>query len=1046
MYIYVLNKMIPFLCSFGYAVQVFLLLLLVCLSPSIFGKQFIMSISALPTDPVSLTGPEVCAELDVDPSVGLSSEEAAKRAEHFGRNELPVEPPTPFWQLVLAQFEDTLVRILLVAATVSFGMALVENNAADFVEPFIILLILTLNAIVGVWQENRAEGAIDALKTLVPAAAVVIRDAQISTIRAEDLVPGDIVEVSVGNRVPADIRVLRLDSTTLRADQSILNGESEESMKQVEAIPGAREPFPANMIYSGTAIVYGKARGVVVRTGSSTEIGSIERDVRDQDDVKTPLQLKLDEFGVLLSKVIGYICLSVFVINMVHWYRTHTPADNEPWYERYVEPTVHCLKVAVALAVAAIPEGLPAVVTTCLALGTRRMARVNALVRDLPSVETLGRCTVICSDKTGTLTTNMMSVLEVVTFGKDGSLNVFDIQDSKYNIVPDTVQCGNEPVSNSVSLDVALDTTAMIAVLCNDASLARNAKTGSVEKTGESTEAALLVMSEKLACESARAPLTVDEYRKAKERLWSRDATLEFTRSRKSMSVCCSSRTNPKTSHLFVKGAPEEILRRSTRVLLENGRAVDLSPALRKRINEEIDRMTSSEGALRCIGFAFRPIGPAKTLDLSDPNEFETIETDLTFCGVCGMQDPPRDEVFEAIAKCHTAGIRVIAITGDKKETAEAICRKIGLLDGSPDGVSFTGHEFDAMTPAQKKKAVSEGVLFSRTDPSHKMQLVQLLQEQKLICAMTGDGVNDSPALKRADIGIAMGSGTEVAKAASKMVLADDNFATVVKAVREGRSIFNNTKQFIRYLISSNIGEVVCVLMTGLLGIPEALSPIQLLWVNLVTDGLPATALGFNAPDPDIMEQPPRSVDEPIVNGWLFLRYMVVGSYVGLATVGGFLWWFLTNGFTWSDLSHFTTCSDLADPKCATLADPETARAIALSILVVVEMLNAVNALSENQSLVVTRPSTNVWLIIAIASSVVLHLMIMYVPFFAKLFNITPLGVDPAAARSAAPWSILTPTDFTEWRVVLAFSIPVIFIDELLKLVSRRIAARQSKM
>ncbi|CAJ1016328.1 Cation transporter/ATPase, N-terminus/E1-E2 ATPase/haloacid dehalogenase-like hydrolase [Leishmania utingensis] len=997
----------------------------------------------LPDNPASMDGGLICSLLEVKEACGLDKDEADRRLQVFGKNAFPVEASTPLWKLVVGQFEDTLVRILLLAAFVSFCMAFLEDNRVDFVEPFIILLILTLNAIVGIWQEDRAEKAIESLKELAPDTAAVVRDGVTQTILAENLVPGDIVEVAVGDRVAADIRLLTLESTALRVDQSILNGESVEAVKQVKSVCSKRDRFPSSMVYRGTAVVYGKARGVVVRTGTSTEMGCIECSVREQEERKTPLQLKLDEFGALLSTTIGYICLFVFVVNLLRWFKTHAPTTEESWFECYIQPSVHSLKLAVALAVAAIPEGLPAVVTTCLALGARKMAGHNAFVRDLPSVETLGRCTVICSDKTGTLTTNMMSVSEVVTMESSGITREYSIADSRLNIVAAAVSRNGAPAGDVVGDDAALDMVATIATLCNDASLMCNKLSAEVEKVGDATEAALLAMSEKLYHSAAQngvdgPHLPVDRCRSLKKHLWFKERTLEFTRSRKSMSVCCTSVADARVHSLFLKGAPEEVLKRCTRIMCKDGRIVPLTPKILSIVTTKVNRMSGMEDALRCIAFAFRPIPDPKQLDLSDPAKFEAIETDLTFVGVCGMLDPPRREVTEAITKCHTAGIRVIVITGDKKETAEAVCRRIGLMPCEPrEGLSFTGYELDQMTPAQKRAAVRNAVLFSRTDPSHKMQLVNLLQEQKFICAMTGDGVNDSPALKKADIGIAMGSGTEVAKAASKMVLADDNFATVVKAVREGRTIFNNTKQFIRYLISSNIGEVACVLATGLFGLPEALSPIQLLWVNLVTDGLPATALGLNAADPDIMEQAPRRVDEPIVDGWLFFRYMVVGVYVGLATVAGFIWWFLTNGFTLADLASFTTCTNRSNAKCAVLANPQTARAIALSILVVVEMLNALNALSENQSLVVIRPSTNKWLVVAICSSIALHLTIMYIPFFARLFGITPLGVDADVVASADLWDVLVPTDFTDWKTVLVLSTPVIFIDELLKFFSR---------
>jgi Ca2+ transporting ATPase len=465
-----------------------------------------------------------------------------------------------------------------------------------------------------------------------------------------------------------------------------------------------------------------------------------------------------------------------------------------------------------------------------------------------------------------------------------------------------------------------------------------------------------------------------------------------------------------------------------------------LTAAKREAILAEVRSMGSNESALRCLGFAFVTTQAADKLQASDPSHFAKLESKMTFCGVAGMLDPPRIEVRDAIHDCATAGIRVIVITGDNKDTAIAICRKIGIFADGEDAnaMSFTGDEFDRMTLEEKRRSVHVARLFARTDPSHKMALVTLLQEANLICAMTGDGVNDAPALKKADIGIAMGTGTEVAKSASKMVLADDNFATVVKAVAEGRAIYNNTKQFIRYLISSNIGEVVCILATGLCGIPDALEPVQLLWVNLVTDGLPATALGFNPPDPDIMEQPPRAVDEPIVNRWLLIRYMIVGTYVGLATCGGFFWWFLANGFTMSDLMDYHHCLHVTAAQCETLHHPYVARGIALSILVVVEMFNALNALSENQSLTRLRPTANPWLLLAITSSMSLHFLIMYVPALAKIFEIAPLGVDAATVAAAKPWSVVIPTSFVEWKAVLVFSIPVLFLDELIKFVARR--------
>lgn len=444
---------------------------------------------------------------------------------------------------------------------------------------------------------------------------------------------------------------------------------------------------------------------------------------------------------------------------------------------------------------------------------------------------------------------------------------------------------------------------AMICSLCNDARVSYNQINQTYANLGEPTEAALQVLVEKLGTSNAtfndnldnllpqdRVMACNDYFRKEYKRL----ATLEFTRDRKSMSVIVNDAAAQQNS-LLVKGAPESILERCTKIRVgDNSKSIQLTPEMRKKINSKIDAYGSRE-ALRCIAIAKVENVDVASMDLKDQSQFAQYENDMVFIGLVGMMDPPREEVKESIIKCKTAGIRVIVITGDNKNTAESICRQIGVFQENEDvsNKSYTGREFDALSQKEKIEAVQRASLFSRTEPAHKQQLVDLLQSLGEIVAMTGDGVNDAPALKKADIGIAMGTGTDVAKLAADMVLADDNFATIEKAVEEGRSIYDNTKQFIRYLISSNIGEVVSIFLTVLLGLPEALIPVQLLWVNLVTDGLPATALGFNVADPDIMRRPPRKGNDPLVGKWLFFRYMVVGIYVGCATVFGYVWWFM---------------------------------------------------------------------------------------------------------------------------------------------------------
>jgi P-type Ca2+ transporter type 2A len=616
------------------------------------------------------------------------------------------------------------------------------------------------------------------------------------------------------------------------------------------------------------------------------------------------------------TQVIGVICVAVWVVNIRHF-------DDEAHGGEWFRGAIYYFKIAVALAVAAIPEGLPAVITTCLALGSVRMAKKNAIVRVLPAVETLGCTSVICSDKTGTLTTNRMCVQKLFYVreapkGRPAEYVEFDITGTTFEPTGDFSVAGKrtEPPRNEA---VVADILA-VGSMCNESSLEYDAATKSFRKIGEATEAALKVLVEKIGHPSVagRALSEADRACASSEaiaRIYERKRLLEFSRDRKSMSVYVINKADNKP-RMFVKGAPEEILKRCKFVRTNSGRC-ELTADIRHHIDERLKAYGSGQDALRCLALAVvdEPVN-LKDMDMTDSTKFVNYEQNMTFVGVVGMLDPPRPEVRQAMAKCKEAGIRVIVITGDNKTTAEAICRRIGVFEEGEDltGKSFTGRELDDLTPEQQRAAVKHAALFSRVEPSHKSRLVDLLQAQGEISAMTGDGVNDAPALKKADIGIAMGSGTAVAKSASKMVLADDNFSTIVSAVEEGRAIFNNTKQFIRYLISSNIGEVVCIFLSAALGLPEALVPVQLLWVNLVTDGLPATALSFNPGDLDIMQQPPRRHDEPIVNGWLFLRYLLIGGYVGLATVAGSVWWFMyaPDGphLTFSVLTNHLDCTE----------------------------------------------------------------------------------------------------------------------------------------
>merc|ERR1719228_869752 len=584
-------------------------------------------------------------------------------------------------------------------------------------------------------------------------------------------------------------------SPTLRIAQSLLTGESVSVIKHNDPVPDPRavNQDKKNMLFSGTNIASGKAIGVVISTGQTTEIGKIRDQMAETEDEKTPLQVKLDEFGEQLSKVITLICIAVWAINIGHF---NDPVHGGSW----IKGAVYYFKIAVALAVAAIPEGLPAVITTCLALGTRRMATKNAIVRSLPSVETLGCTSVICSDKTGTLTTNMMSICKMFIYKSDTEIEEFEISGSTYEPTGDVFQGGKKIAGANY---VALEEIATVGLMCNDSAIDFNEYKNAFEKVGEATETALIVLAEKVNpydCDKRGGRLeSAKAVRKDMESKWKKNFTLEFSRDRKSVSSYCTPKKPTRLgagAKIFVKGAPEGVLDRCTfyRVGTEK---VPMTPAIKQRILDTAVAYGTGRDTLRCLALATAdsPMSP-KDMDLENSTKFVQYETNLTFVGVVGMLDPPRLEVKPSIALCREAGIRVIMITGDNKNTAEAICKRIGIFgeDENTDGQAYSGREFDELSPSEQKNAVANARMFARVEPFHKSKIVEYLQSMKEVSAMTGDGVNDAPALKKAEIGIAMGSGTAVAKSASEMVLADDNFASIVAAVEEGRAIYNNMK------------------------------------------------------------------------------------------------------------------------------------------------------------------------------------------------------------------------------------------------------------
>lgn len=1056
----------------------------------------------------AMTPDQVLGQLNVTVDVGLDAAVARERLAQFGPNELTSSPRPSLMKLIIQQFEDRLVQILLGVAVCSAVLSIWEDDPTAFFEPLVILAILAINAAVGVWQGRSAEGALEALKRLQSAYAVVLRQGEWkSEVPARDLVPGDIVFIRVGDKVPADCRLLRLLSSTMNVDEGSLTGESVTVSKSVDPVePNAPIQGKTNMVFAGTMVTVGNAYAVVTATSMNTEIGKIQQGVQQakEEEVKTPLGQKLDEFGEQLSVIIGAVCLGVWLVNI--------PRFSAPAFGGQLQGALHYAKVAVALGVAAIPEGLPAVITLCLSLGTRRMAARNVIVRKLPSVETLGCTTVICTDKTGTLTTNQMTANALVHVTSEfpendigarrrkrkAALKEHKVEGVSYSTQGAVLGLEQEDMLTSAGLVQLKE----CAALCNDATILYDAAEHQFKHTGEPTEAALKVLAEKMTtAELGGAPNSATLFvNPAKQggsdgkdgkgasssgaaaqrptgvlcsdtllsKKWSRVATLEFNRDRKSMSVLVRRQPdNNGEARLYVKGAPEMLLRRCTKVLLPSGAAVPLTDEFREIIQRKVTEM--AKRPLRCMGLAvkhdhdlpsqirkYNGEGDVPSM-LADPSRFKTVESQLTFLGLVGIKDPARPEVADAITKCKEAGIRVIMITGDSKATAVAIAHDVNVFEGdksaanNPHAVAnaFTGAEFfSGMTEGEQMAKLSEGqnLVFCRTEPMDKQKLVRMLQRLGDCPAMTGDGVNDAPALQQAAIGVAMGiTGTEVSKEAADMILADDNFATIVAAVEEGRCIYNNMQAFICFLISCNFGEIATVFFATLLGLPEPLTPLQLLWVNLVTDGPPATALGFNPPDPDAMSKPPRDRSAPIMSPWLLTRYVATGLYVGCATIGILVWWFIDNGVTPWQLLHWGSCSAwgaegfnptgvdlLAEPHlvpspCAIFSGPARAKAqtLSLSVLVCMEMLKALSAVSVNNSMLTMPPWRNKYLLVSVALPFLLHLGVLQYAPLARIFGLVKL-----TSR--------------DWQRVAVCSLPILLLEELLKAIGRWVERKQT--
>ncbi|WP_313294386.1 calcium-translocating P-type ATPase, PMCA-type [Faecalispora jeddahensis] len=743
---------------------------------------------------------ECIRQLKTDPKRGLTVPQVEQRSKEYGQNELREGKRPGLIAKFLEQFKDFMVIILLIAAAVSFFTSLFRHDS-DYIDPIIILLIVIVNAVIGVAQESRAEKAIDALKKLTSPESVVMRDGKRVKIASKEIVPGDIVFLTEGDFVPADLRIL--EAHNLRAEESALTGESLPVEKSAELVCGDKTPLGdrKNMLYSSSSVAAGRGVGVAVATGMETQVGKIAHMIHSEEAPQTPLQKRLAHTGKVLGIGALAICAVIFIMGLI----------------QSVEP-LDMFMISISLAVAAIPEGLPAVVTIVLAMGVRRMANCRAIVRRMPAVETLGSASVICSDKTGTLTQNKMTVVEVA--GYDGVLTKQDTQARRI---------------------------LELAALCNNCTVSGD------KIQGDPTEAALL----------AASPVPKDQL----ERRMPRVREIPFQSARKMMTTV--HRLDNQQYRIITKGAPDLLMERCT--TCQGGSfTAPMDQQVRRELQRRNEQMASR--ALRVLGVAYRDVK-----QLPPENEWEK---DLVFCGFIGMIDPPRPEAERAVRLCKKAGIRAVMITGDHVATAVAIAGKLGMM--GPDDKALTGQQLDQMEQRDLERNIYQYSVFARVSPEHKVRIVKAYQKRGEIVAMTGDGVNDAPALKAADIGCAMGiSGTDVAKGAADMVLTDDNFATIVEAVREGRGIYANIRKTIHFLISCNIGEILTVFMAFLLQLPLPLLAIQLLWINLVTDSLPALALGVEPIENDVMEQPPHRQNESIFAGGMGYNILVEGCLIG---------------------------------------------------------------------------------------------------------------------------------------------------------------------
>lgn len=848
------------------------------------------------------TKEDVLKELLVDPNEGLTDEEANKRQQQYGANKLTAKKKKSILQMFFNQLRDWLIYVLMAAVIITLFMG-------EYIDSAIILAVIIINAVLGVIQEVKAGKAIEALQKMSSPKALVKRNGQVRELEAESLVPGDILILDAGRYVAADLRII--ESNNLKIEESALTGESVPSQKFADLVYEADTPLGdrENLAFMTNLVTFGRGIGVVTDTGMNTEVGKIAGFLDSDEESKTPLEIRLNELGQMLGKIALGICTFIFIVSIIQG-----------------RDLAQMFLTAVSLAVASIPEGLAAIVAVVLSIGVTTMSKKNAIIKRLPAVETLGSVNIICSDKTGTLTQNKMTVTRYYT--------------------PDSSETIERNGKNKNTDYAGLLAKAM--VICSDATFDEEKGKG----TGDPTEIALLLFGDDV--EIDRKKLS-NEYKRVGEH--------SFDSDRKLMSVLVEDQQGNLT--VFTKGAIDNLIKVSTHIL-ENGEPVKLTDRHRERLKEAINSM--SDDALRTLGAAY------KNVDSKIPNE--EMEKDLILIGLVGMIDPPREEAKQSIELARTAGITTIMITGDHKNTAYAIANELGIADKREQAI--TGQEMDREGEEQFYARVLDYRVYARVSPEHKVKIVKALKAKGNIVSMTGDGVNDAPSLNSADIGVAMGiTGTDVAKGASDMILTDDNFATIVTAIEQGRNIYNNIKKSVIFLLTCNLGEVVAMFITLLIGWQVPLLAVQLLWINLLTDSLPAIALGMDKGDPDVMREKPRNPRESFFAHGAALHTILGGALIGILTIIAFWYGYFEHGFSpFDDVPSEVT---------------SYARTMAFMVLVASQMFYSLAMRSPNKSIFSIGIFSNKYLIGAIAFGIIAQLLVIEIPFMQRAFGLQML-------------------------------------------------------